>query len=118
MPTDVQHLATANANETFAHSLDRTTTVRAEWAITILFYAAVHYIQAYFAKVGRIYTLHKTRDSAIQRDPNLSRIYVDYRELETYSRDARYDIPGFTDADFVKLLPVLDKVKTCVAPFL
>lgn len=118
MPTSVQHLAKANANEAFAHSLDRTTTVRAEWAITILFYVAVHYTQAYFAKSGRVYTQHIKRDSAIHRDPNLSRIYVDYRELETYSVDARYCMPDFTDADFVTLLPVLDKVKSCVAPFL
>lgn len=118
MPTEAQHLAKARSNELFAQALDRTTAVGAEWAITVLFYVAVHHVQAYFAKRGRTYTHHTARDSAIQRDANLNRVYVDYRELETYSRDARYDVPGFTDADFQRLLPMLAKVKGCVAPFL
>lgn len=118
MPTPAQHLAKAESNELFAQDIDRSNIAGAEWAIIILFYAAVHHIQAYFSRNGRVYTHHTARDSAIKRDGNLSSIYVDYRELETYSRDARYDVPQFRESDFQKLIPRLKNIKKCVAPFL
>ena len=94
--------------------MDRSATVGAEWAITILFYAAVHHVQAYFTKKSRTYTQHLKRASAIHKDKNLSLVYVDYRELETHSRDARYDFPGYTDAEFQNLIPKFEKIKQCV----
>ena len=118
MPTPAEHLAKAKSNELFAQAIDRSNTAGAEWAIVILFYVAVHHIQAYFSSIGKTYTHHTARDSAIRRDENLSGIYDDYRELETYSRDARYDVPQFRESDFQKLIPRLKNIKKCVAQFL
>lgn len=56
------------------------------------FYAALHYVQAYFAsRTGKAPITHDRRASAIQRDPVIAGAYDDYRELEDLSRDARYN---------------------------
>ena len=88
-----------------------------EWAITASFYVAVHYVQAYFAPHNS-YTSHRQRDSAIQRDTKIQGIYMEYRELETYSRDARYDVPGFGPSDLAIVKSGLARVKACIEPLL
>jgi|SRR5437588_7144302 len=76
----------------FANSLDVSSTVVIEWAITIKFYAALHYVQAYFvSRTGRAPVSHEHRSTAILRDPMISGAYDDYRELKDISREARYD---------------------------
>jgi hypothetical protein len=85
-------LAKAKKNEAFASGLETSTVTGIEWSITIKFYAALHYVQAYFAskQLGTPIT-HSHRASAIQRDAVISAVYDDYRELEDLSRDARYN---------------------------
>ncbi|HML18639.1 MAG TPA: hypothetical protein VK419_16525, partial [Bryobacteraceae bacterium] len=85
-----------------------------------LFYVAVHYLQAYFASlaVGPI-TSHTQRDSAIRRDRNIRSVYVDYQELKTHSRDARYEaVPGLTLSDLQKQQANLAAIKSVVSKFI
>jgi hypothetical protein len=89
--TKDEHLAKAEANESFADNLQLNSPVDVDWALTALFYAAVHYVQAYFANIGRDFVTHTNRCSAIQKDPNLKAAYGEYRELMSLSRDARYE---------------------------
>lgn len=86
----------------------------------MLFYAAAHYVGAFFVKQGTTCTMHKTRDSAIQRDARLSKIYREYRELEHFSRQARYDSPmGYhRHGDVAYLMSCLEKVRAAVLPLL
>jgi hypothetical protein len=87
-----EHLAKSRQNENFVASLDTSSTVGVEWAITIKFYAALHFVQAYFAsRGGHTPSTHGSRASAIERDIHISGAYEDYRELEDLSRTARYD---------------------------
>jgi uncharacterized membrane protein len=93
--TTAEHLTKARQNEAFADSLDTSTTIAVEWVITVKFYAALHYVQAYFAsKSSTTPVTHTLRASAIRRDPLISGAYDDYRELSDISREARY---GFSN---------------------
>lgn len=78
-----QHQAKAQRNETFVQALNELTTSYYEWQTIALFYAALHYLQAYFsAKTGYYPETHQDRDREILRDAKLSSIYNDYRELK------------------------------------
>jgi hypothetical protein len=56
------------------------------------FYAALHYVQAYFASgTGKAPTTHYRRANSIQRDMSIAGAYDDYRYLEDLSRDVRYN---------------------------
>ncbi len=87
-----EHLTKSQQNEEFVKTIDVSQMIGIEWAITVKFYAALHYVQAYFAsRSGRTPATHDRRATAIQRDPLISGAYDDYRELEDISREARYD---------------------------
>ena len=74
------HLRKALANEQLASTLPLSESA-VEWAITVLFYAAVHYVQAYFALDGRSYTSHPAPNKAIARDPVISVVSDAYESL-------------------------------------
>ena len=115
-----EHLAKARQNELFASSMDLSSGAHIDWALTILFYAALHYVQAYFAARGKTHRMHRTRDSAVGRDPNISAIYHDYRELQHFSRQARYELPigRLTVQNVLEMRICLSNVKTMVTSLL
>jgi len=116
--TKAAHLSKAQANETFRATFDTNSASGLEWSITVAFYAAVHYVQAYFASKGQTYMSHKLRDSAIQRDVSVRAIYSDYRALEDWSRDARYEHGGFIQGNLIYIRDRLDAVKRVIIPLL
>jgi uncharacterized protein (UPF0332 family) len=85
-----------------------------EWAVTCVFYAALHYVQAYFVSHGGDIVTHKNRASAIQRDARISGVYDEYRELESLSREARYDNTTFNQAHVTYALQSLEIIKRAV----
>ncbi len=112
MPTPSQHREKAEHDEFFVSELKEPFW---DWAITGLFYAALHYIEIYLARQAPPIhpPTHPIRDSHIHR--LLSPIYVDYRELEEESRDARYDAAQtFTQRDFVLLQVNLQRIKRAI----
>ena len=58
-----------------------------QWAVTCLFYAAVHYVNAHLGN-RPVPDNHPDRDSYVRR--NMPLIHSDYRWLRTKSQDARY----------------------------
>lgn len=74
MPLKSEHLTKAQANEKFADSLDASVYPNADWALTALFYSAVHYVEAYFATKSIHSVDLRARDSAIRRDVKLEGI--------------------------------------------
>lgn len=118
MGTQDEHSAKALANEVFAATMDPAISVSAGWAMTMLFYAALHHVQAYFVTQGKYPITHTHRDSSIRRDSNLGHIYVDYRELEDLSRMARYDTFPSTPADVRGALLCLARIKQTIEPLL
>ena len=91
-----------------------------DWAVTGLFYAAVHYVMAYLATKGIHPVLHQVRNSHVHRDPFLNPLYIDYRELQNHSEDARYmervPVTAFAQTDVAKLSVNLGRVKAAILP--
>lgn len=111
MPTRQEHVAKAVHNESFVQTLSLTTTPFLDWAVTGMFYAAVHYVDAYLATKN----IHPKRHRAVPTQPgqqsnagpgrsdyvywHLKRIYQDYRYLDDQSREARYEPKRFAPQD-------------------
>ena len=113
-----QHVAKAEGNAFFSRQQNNPFW---DWAVTANFYAPLHYVQAYFAsRVPAINpATHRLRDSRIHADAKLTAIYVDYRQLEDDSRDARYDAAAtFTQADVARSRKHLERVKSVILPWL
>lgn len=109
------HIQRAEKNEAFAGALNRTDPVQADWAITALFYGALHYIDAYFLSHGRGRPrTHGQREPRIRDSADLIGIWPDYRRLKDMSLAARYDIANYAEADFNVAANALAKVRSHV----
>jgi hypothetical protein len=118
LPDQQVHLRKATENETLASQLDLSKPSAPNWAITMSFYSAVHYVEAYFFKRGKNYRLHTERGSAIRRDGRIKDIWRQYSRLQDASENARYEKDFFTDAQFAKIRPNLEEIKRVITPLL
>ena len=60
-----------------------------QWAITCIFYAALHYVNAHIIwRGGKPPSTHGQREHEIRE--SMRSVYSDYRWLKTRSEDARY----------------------------
>jgi len=105
MPASGEHLTWAERNEKAAERLLQSWQDElADWAVTMLFYAAVHFARAYVLSKGTaIITSHLGFDSLFFRsggDPNLHKLY---RRLKDESEAARYDCRRYRQEDVLKL---------------
>jgi hypothetical protein len=114
VPSKEEHLSRAHENEALAGSLDLDVTLNVDWAITILFYAALHYVDAYLATKPIHPPSHDFRDSEIENNGSLSPIYNDYRRLKDKSVAARYEIANFHRSQFPPIKARFDKIKVLV----
>lgn len=99
MPSKDQHVAKADGSAALALSLVLDNQSRIDWALVILFYAAMHYVEAYLAKSGVHLRSHTTRDNAMSRDSSLRKIFKEYSDLKYFGYNARYEISGFKPTD-------------------
>lgn len=76
--TEAEHLRQAADNEAASAYLEGT---HNDWAVTALFYAALHYVDMYFVVHGPPFTFmsHGARSAAIQS--HLTPIWMDYKTL-------------------------------------
>ena len=87
MLTTQDHLALAVRNEQFAEALSALSQRFPEWEVTAVFYAALHYVSAFLTTQGHDPENHGHRNDLVSR---LTDIGEDYRNLYSFSRDARY----------------------------
>ena len=119
-----EYLQQAEHNTEFAKFIRSKRSDCLDWSATCLFYAAVHYVNAYFRKFGiPIPRRHRGnhgepgRTNIVQSDPTLSSIYAEYRHLDDESRDARYELRRISEADFDRFLLVkLEKIGDFIIP--
>lgn len=88
MPLNPEHIAKAERNEKFADTVSKTAYL--DWAVTIIFYAALHYVDAILAVSAIHPDNHTQRDDAIGTNATLLTVRSEYRILETLSQNARY----------------------------
>lgn len=112
--TPSEHVGKARDNEEFARSLGAPTICALEWSITANFYAALHYVQAYFATQNVTFKLHTNRATAIARDAGLKTIYQDYREMQDSSEAARHEVNGIRLDDLAHAEACLTRVKSAI----
>ena len=107
MGTQEQHLGQARHNEGFLGTFDIDSTPYLDWAVTAIFYAALHYIRALgarslftnissYADMDRVF-------SWLEVFRRNSGIYGDYRQLKDDSRAARYDMVCLSPPDVREL---------------
>lgn len=99
MPTKEQHVTKADGCAALALSFPLDTQSRIDWALVILFYAALHYVEAYLAKSNIHLRSHTTRDNAMSRDASLRRVFREYSDLKFYGYNARYEFSTFRATD-------------------
>ena len=111
MPLDPSFLQRAKHNERFLETFNLESTQYLDWAVTVAFYVAVRYIDAYFYPDRPV--THEERNQWITGDSRTRPIYADYRELSDRSRDARYQLHSFTpNAVRVLIENRLNRVRT------
>jgi len=90
MPDWPIHLNQARHNETCYSSID--IIAFGDWAMTVLFYAALHYIDAWLDYYAGLSDPggHDIRDAQLRSQSMLREIYPQYSRLKNRSRNARY----------------------------
>jgi hypothetical protein len=106
MPTKGEHLAKAISNRRFADALNVSTPTATGWALTALFYSALHYVEAYNAQYNTHFSKHEDLSSDIGRNPVLSSIHDDYKDLSNFSWNARYRPVNYGNTE-------LEEAKAC-----
>lgn len=110
-PTSAQHLAWAKQNEKVFNS------IRAkwpDWAATLLFYVAVHEVQALILDMtGERPETHTDRNLLIRRRWRRS-VWEPYEHLMQLSRDARYECHKPTDGQMNDAVLALTKFRIAV----
>lgn len=114
MATVQEHKSKALHNEKFVdlHKLSEGEFV--DWAVSALFYGALHWMRALAAQEGQQIKGYKDEEKVFQIVPLLaqsSQAYTWYRQLKDDSRDARYEMRQFSTSDF------RDLYQNCFAPF-
>jgi hypothetical protein len=91
MPAANQHVAKVKSNLAFIQFVLRSATGYLDWVVTAYFYASMHLVEAYFdLSTHHHFQRHLLRRQAINADAKISHLFNAYRQLETYSREARY----------------------------
>ena len=116
VPSRQDHLAKAESNQLLSIALQDSP--NADWSVTVLFYAALHLVEATLAPHTHSPN-HKDRFANIRRDPRLQPIHDDYRYLYDMSLRSRYNCQVFT-AQFVRTMYVAryEFIKQRVQPLL
>lgn len=89
----------ADGNASLALSLKLDNQSGIDWALTMLFYAAMHYVEAYLARTNVHLRSHTTRDNAMSRDSSLRKVFREYADLKYFGYNARYEVAGFKAGD-------------------
>jgi hypothetical protein len=94
MPNSADHILQAQHNEAFYQVIDKN--AYSDWAMTALFYAALHYIDAFLDRVGIDAGGHDQRDKEVRDRKELRPIWPQYHYLKNRSINARYYCGTFT----------------------
>lgn len=90
MPSKDQHARIAQENEQFYSDLDLTSGPARGWGSTAAFYAALHYVEAFFGTKSKHSADHRTRDNNMVQYHETMAIYDQFCELKNISTRARY----------------------------
>src|SRR5688572_3865517 len=91
-----EHLLKAKRNKAFALAIQPLNSTMCGWCVTILFYSALHFVQAYLVTRGMSSDIkHEERKRCIRDDASLRSIWPDYDDLAALAHKARYTMAQF-----------------------
>ncbi len=96
MPSSARHVQQALHNYAVYQYLNASSQPATDWQVTMLFYAALHYVDAYLGKMNVHPRSHEDRDAYVSVVADLRRVASSYLQLRDRSMDARYlrrDLP-------------------------
>ena len=96
----LQYLRMAERNEKLAEELKSLPEEFLEWEITVLFYSALHYANAFLSSQGLAAEYHRERFDLLSSRTNLGN---DYDILFQRSMNARYELYEFSVQDVDQL---------------
>ena len=88
MPSVDQHLAQWKHNRVFVKSIDAK---YRDWQVNVIFYTALHAVDAAVAKLGLRVTDHAERNNIVKTNGSFTAIQRPYMNLYRISRITRYD---------------------------
>ena len=103
------HILQAEHNERLYEALDRV--VYSDWAMTSLFYAALHYVDALILQNGVQPDSHQTRNRKVSQLTVLKPILRQYLDLKARSQSARYDGYSYSTEELVLSKNDLESIK-------
>lgn len=115
-----EHVAKARHNEKFLHDFDLPKSEFLDWAVTVISYSALHYVDALLLRsFGADPKDHGERSSHIVRQPALrEHIRYPYEDLKNDGIEARYTERVFTAQEVAdEILPLLEEIKNYVSRF-
>lgn len=119
MPSKLQHLQIAQDNERLLRQLDDNNAPLRGWASTMAFYAAIHYVEAFFSLSKAHSADHRTRDGNLNSYPQTMCIYDEFCELKAISTRARYYGRYPTKEDLaLQVIPALNAIQVEMAKHL
>ncbi len=119
MPTKDEHVKKANESESLAATMQPSNQASINWKLVILFYTALHYVEAYLVDRMNVHLRsHTTRDGWVTKESNLRKVRTEYFHLKFFGYNARYEADSFTDKEVAEALNDLTKVKATIQPLL
>ena len=112
MPSQREHAFQALHNREFLATFDLDNSPFLDWAVTVIFYTAVHLVEHFLAHQGQDLLSHQTRERFISQSADLKPIWSVYRELKYQSGRARYLVARFQPDEVKKLEGQLRQVET------
>jgi hypothetical protein len=82
-----RHLKQWKHNRAFARTID---TPYRDWQVNVIFYTALHLIDATLIKLGVAVTNHTERNEAVKTNQSLASVRTQYLDLYRISRITRY----------------------------
>jgi hypothetical protein len=108
-PTAPEHVEGAVGFERDSHHLQESSP---GWAVTAMFYSAVHRVRAYlFAHHGERIARHDDMRDQWRKYPEMRPIKVEYELLKQESEQARYYLAEFTPAEVEALRQYLQRIQ-------
>jgi hypothetical protein len=105
------HLAKAERNRDFARNLPKRDATHTGWALTALFYAALHYVSGYLIEFNFSTRDHDEMKAELRRNPMLTPIFNDYADLLDFSFNARYRMRHYGANDFARADAIFKRIE-------
>lgn len=118
MPSLDEHLRQAEHNERFVDIFDLKSSPYLDWALTGIFYSAIHYVEAALATRAKHPLSHSERNTLIHLYIKNNDVYDDHRDLMEDSRDVRYKCITISEVAINESKLKLRNIKTNLKTFI